>query len=83
MVVIGGEATSDLKDFWALDLDSLIWRKPNVQYLEHYTPKRFHTASAINDTKVVTFGGCHSEYVHLNEIHIFDLTSFLANSSDP
>lgn len=30
MVVIGGEATSDLKDFWALDLDNNIWRKPEV-----------------------------------------------------
>jgi hypothetical protein len=25
----------------------------------------------------VSFGGCHSEYAHLNEMHIFDLTSFL------
>jgi len=25
MIVIGGEATSDLKDFWALDLESSTW----------------------------------------------------------
>lgn len=30
MVVIGGEATSDLKDFWALDLELSVWRKPEV-----------------------------------------------------
>ena len=30
MVVIGGEANSDLKDFWALDLDFNVWRKPEV-----------------------------------------------------
>jgi Kelch motif len=26
MVVIGGEALTDLKDFWALDLDTMVWR---------------------------------------------------------
>jgi len=26
MVVIGGEAITDLKDFWVLDLETLIWR---------------------------------------------------------
>ena len=77
MVVIGGEATSDLKDFWALDLDQQVWKNPEVQYHEHYTPKRFHTASAISDYQIITFGGCHSEYVHLNEMHIFDLSQFL------
>jgi hypothetical protein len=30
MVVIGGEAAADLKDFWALDLDLGIWRKPEI-----------------------------------------------------
>jgi len=30
MVVIGGEASADLKDFWALDLDQGIWRKPEI-----------------------------------------------------
>lgn len=83
MVVIGGEASADLKDFWALDLDNNTWRKPEVQYFEHYTAKRFHTATAINDHKVVTFGGCHSEYVHLNELHVFDMRSFMENPADP
>ncbi len=82
MVVIGGEATSDLKDFWALDLDLSVWRKPDIEFFEHYTPKRFHTASAVGDSKVATFGGCHSEYVHLNELHIFDLANFLENPAD-
>jgi Galactose oxidase, central domain len=82
MIVIGGEALTDLKDFWALDLDSLVWRQPPIQYLQHYTAKRFHSASAIGDSKVVTFGGCHGEYVHLNEIHLFDLSGFLECPSD-
>jgi hypothetical protein len=30
MVIIGGEATSDLKDFWALDLDEMQWYKPEI-----------------------------------------------------
>ena len=25
---------------------------------------------------MVTFGGCHSEYVHLNELHLFDFKKF-------
>ncbi len=28
---------------------------------------------------MITFGGCHSEYVHLNEMHVFDMTKFLEN----
>ena len=71
MIVIGGEANSDLKDFWALDLDTLKWFQPDVEGFTNYTSKRFHTASTISDTQVVTFGGCHSEYVHMNEMHIF------------
>lgn len=46
---------------------------------ENFHAKRFHTASAISLNRVVTFGGCHSEYVHLNEVNIFDLTSFIEN----
>ena len=32
MIVIGGEATSDLKDFWALDLDKGMWFNPDVEF---------------------------------------------------
>lgn len=77
MVVIGGEANSDLKDFWALNLDTMTWHKPNIEGFSTYTAKRFHTASTISESKIVTFGGCHSEYVHMNEMHIFDLTDYL------
>ena len=28
-------------------------------------------------TKVVTFGGCHSEYHHLNDLNIFELAAFI------
>lgn len=74
MVTIGGEANSDLKDFWAFDLDRKLWHKVEVEFKQYFTPKRFHTISTISDTQIVSFGGCHSEYVHMNEMHIFDLT---------
>ena len=47
MVVLGGEANSDLKDFWALDLDTKKWYKPVIEGFGNYTAKRFHTASTI------------------------------------
>jgi hypothetical protein len=49
MIVVGGEANSDLKDLWALDLEEQVWHKPEISYNDHYTPKRFHTVCAIND----------------------------------
>jgi|LauGreDrversion4_2_1035121.scaffolds.fasta_scaffold350075_1 hypothetical protein len=77
MVVIGGESNSaDLNDCWTLDLESFLWIKPEIRGQNHFTPKRFHSANTIMKTKVITFGGCHSEYVHLNELVIFDLTNF-------
>lgn len=79
MVVIGGEATADLKDFWAFDLDKEEWHNPEINYQDSYTPKRFHSANAISANQIVTFGGCHSEYVHLNEMHLFEMAQFLAN----
>jgi hypothetical protein len=83
MIVIGGEANSDLKDFWALDLDEMVWIKPEINFQDHYSAKRFHTACPINDSQVITFGGCHSEYVHMNEMHIFDLEEFLQAPLNP
>lgn len=74
MVTIGGEANSDLKDFWAFDLENSIWFKPEVEFVEYFTAKRFHTINAISDTQIISFGGCHSEYVHMNEMHIFDMS---------
>ena len=74
LVTIGGESTSDLKDFWAFDLEIKQWFKPEIDFRDYYTAKRFHTINPITENKIVSFGGCHSEYVHLNEMHIFDLT---------
>ena len=74
MVTIGGEATSDLKDFWAFDIDSKLWYNVEVDFRQYFTGKRFHTINAISNTQIVSFGGCHSEYVHMNEMHIFDMT---------
>ena len=79
MVVMGGEANSDLKDFWALNLDTMRWFKPTIEGFSNYTAKRFHTASTISESKIITFGGCHSEYIHMNEMHLFEMNEFLAN----
>ena len=83
MVTVGGEANSDLKDFWAFDLDSQMWFQPELEFHDFYTPKRFHTLNTISDYQVVSFGGCHSEYAHLNEMHIFDMSNFLADPICP
>ena len=78
MIVVGGESgSSDLNDFWALDLESKKWIQPDIDGKDSFIPKRFHTASTVNGTQVVTFGGCHSEYAHLNDLNIFELNHFL------
>lgn len=82
MVTVGGEANTDLRDLWALDLQERVWHKPELHFNEYFTPKRFHTINAISETKVISFGGCHSEYVHMNEMHIFDLSKFLLCPTD-
>lgn len=82
MIVIGGESNSDLADLWALDLEQKMWYKPEINFKDPFTPKRFHTVSALNETQVITFGGCHSEYVHMNEMHVFDLADFFTNPSE-
>mmetsp|Transcript_27060 Transcript_27060/g.36164 ORF Transcript_27060/g.36164 Transcript_27060/m.36164 type:complete len:155 (+) Transcript_27060:539-1003(+) len=42
-----------------------------------FISKRFHTISKLSKNRVVSFGGCHSEYVHLNDVNIFDLDAFV------
>lgn len=81
MVICGGESSSntDLNDFWALDLQNEVWYSPIVEGLDSFVPKRFHSANCIKQTQVVTFGGCHSEYVHLNDLNIFELKDFINN----
>lgn len=77
MIVVGGESNnSDLDDFWALDLESKDWIKPDIHGQESFAPKRFLTASTLKGDKVLTFGGCHSEYVHLDDLNIFDMSRF-------
>lgn len=49
MIVIGGEASSDLKDLWAFDLEEREWFQPEINYEDVYTPKRFLTVCATND----------------------------------
>ena len=49
MIIIGGESTSDLSDMWALNLNNNTWYQPEINFLQPYTGKRFHTVTAIND----------------------------------
>jgi hypothetical protein len=83
MVVSAGEAAvlADLQDMWAFDLEQRIWHQLTWLNQESFHAKRFHTASAISKNRVLTFGGCHSEYVHMNEVNIFDLTPFIEDGS--
>lgn len=82
MIVCGGEAAvlADLQDIWAFDLEAQIWTQLVYLNSESFHAKRFHTASAVSQNRVITFGGCHSEYVHMNEVNIFDLSNFVNNS---
>lgn len=82
MITVGGETNADLRDLWALDLDEYKWYKPDVQGFESFTPKRFHTLTTLPNNKVISFGGCFGEYIHLNEMHIFDLSDFVESPSD-
>ena len=36
----------------------------------------------MTDNRVVTFGGCHSEYVHLNDVNVFYLNDFVKSNGD-
>ena len=44
--------------------------------------KRFHTISSLSKNRVVSFGGCHSEYVHLNDVNVFDLQAFVSSRGE-
>jgi N-acetylneuraminic acid mutarotase len=59
-----------------------MWIKPEIEGQDSFCHKRFHTASTVG-TKIVTFGGCHSEYVHLNDLNIFELDNWLIDSTKP
>ena len=63
MIVIGGEsANTDLDDLWALDLEKRQWFELSNLHQHLFQAKRFHSASTVSHNRVVTFGGCHSEY---------------------
>lgn len=89
MIVCGGEANnSDLNDVWALDLERLIWFKLELNrypasQTTGFSSKRFHTVSTMSKNRIVSFGGCHSEYQHLNDVNVFDLGVFVeTNGTD-
>ena len=78
MVVSGGEANNtDMTDMWALDIELCKWHQFEISDVSCFQAKRFHSLSAMSDNRVVTFGGCHSEYVHLNDVNVFYLNDFV------
>ena len=81
MLVSAGEANNtDLNDLWAMDLERKFWYKLDCISIGHdqkFVSKRFHTISSLSKNRVVSFGGCHSEYVHLNDVNVFDLNEFV------
>lgn len=77
MVVSAGEANNtDLNDMWALDLEKSCWFKLELMNSQ-FMSKRFHTVSTLSKNRVVSFGGCHSEYIHLNDVNVFELDNFV------
>ena len=83
MIVSGGESNNtDMNDMWALNILKKIWYQLEIQELSCFTAKRFHTISLISGNKVVTFGGCHSEYAHLNDVNVFDLDLFVQSDGE-
>jgi hypothetical protein len=50
LITIGGESTADLKDFWAFDLEEKFWYKPEIDFRDYYSAKRFHTINPITET---------------------------------
>ena len=76
MFVIGGEADADLNDVWAFNFQRYEWCKPDINGGHNFSPKRFHTATTIDTSKIITFGGCFSEYLHVNDLNLFDLKDF-------
>ena len=86
MIVSAGEANNtDLSDMWALDLERAFWFKLDVVSSgaeNQFASKRFHTISTLSKNRVVSFGGCHSEYVHLNDVNVFDLDTFVTSRGE-
>jgi hypothetical protein len=78
MVVIAGESNStDMQDLWVLDIDGGRWYLLNITNQESFKAKRFLTACSVTNNRLITFGGCHSEYEHLADLDMFDLTDFI------
>ena len=86
MIVSAGEANNtDLNDMWALDLELAYWFKLDIISRgaeNQFISKRFHTISTLSQNRVVSFGGCHSEYVHLNEVNVFYLDCFIQSNGE-
>ena len=47
MIIIGGEADSDMNDLWSFSFTDRTWTKPVINGGGSFLPKRFHSASTI------------------------------------
>ena len=61
MVIIGGESQGDSNDVLMLDLETDHWVTPSITNQEAFTPRRFHTSTAIG-SNIYVFGGCVADY---------------------
>jgi len=66
-----------MQDVWAFNLNSNVWVQVDQDGIESFKPKRFHSSSAISSNRMLTFGGCFAEYVHMNDLNIFDFDQFV------
>ena len=83
MVVSGGEANNtDMTDLWALNVLKKMWYELEIPDINCFKAKRFHSISVISGNRLVTFGGCHSEYVHLNDVNLFNMDNFVQSDGE-
>ena len=83
MIVSAGEVNGqDSQDLWALNLETGFWYKVAIDSPSRFERKRFHTISAFSNNRIVSFGGCHDNYLHLNEVVIFYMDNFIKNQGE-
>ena len=56
------------------------WTQLEVLNQTPFHAKRFHSSCTVSQNRVITFGGCHSEYVHLNELNVFYMDDFVKSN---
>ena len=47
-----------------------------IQGLGAFTPRRFHSATTVG-SDIFVFGGCHADYIYVNDMFVFHLEDFI------